>query len=589
MRNLRVFWPQEVSSVGFVIGWLHEDSIVVADVVEDKDPHTLLRDSLIDNEKWLELEPSCHNAPGILGQSVAEGEGVRLRWSDDITTGTQFSTVYYKRPSLYHMRFYSVSSLNLDITISEHEKILIGDSKDTLRCDAIFETLRPIPKSSHLLSIVCQLNASGIIAEALQRKAPSNQRPTSRHKVALPRLPVVVRQCMRWLVESSIRICGLSASLFDSTIRLKDVSATVQQVDVRLEQFSFFPSQIALISTRSRRDIATFSAQYINFFNNAWLIFNDVVVGIAVGAILSENHVYFGKLLYTYTELWTIEHLITALRWLDDWPVGLKLNTNLSRALSLSFITLTTIWSRLLRPLGPHFPHLVYFLGISGWSGLTMILSLSSDMVSLLTIHIYLSYLAATTVCRRIIITAGSLWNLFRGKRYNVLQQRLDSWDYSLDQLLLGTMLFTLVTFLSPTIVVYYALFSGARLAVIMMHAGLETLLAFMNHFPLFVLMLRVKDSQRLPGGIILIPGRRDHESRAVNLKLENTPIPFSGIFFQHLLLWGRVSSHYHPIRLLRHVASATIINPIPRYSIRYSMLPIGSFGTKRAEKIKTS
>ncbi|KAG8803882.1 hypothetical protein FRC16_002377 [Serendipita sp. 398] len=103
MRNLRVFWPQEVSSVGFVIGWLHEDSIVVADVVEDKvlapqhlkDPHTLLRDSLIDNEKWLELEPSCHNAPGILGQSVAEGEGVRLRWSDDITTGTQYVQYIY--------------------------------------------------------------------------------------------------------------------------------------------------------------------------------------------------------------------------------------------------------------------------------------------------------------------------------------------------------------------------------------------------------------------------------------------------------------------------------------------------------------
>jgi phosphatidylinositol N-acetylglucosaminyltransferase subunit Q len=45
-----------------------------------------------------------------------------------------------------------------------------------------------------------------------------------------------------------------------------------------------------------------------------------------------------------------------------------------------------------------------------------MILSLSSDLLSLLTIHIYISYLAATTACHRILLTAGSLWNLFRGK-----------------------------------------------------------------------------------------------------------------------------------------------------------------------------
>jgi hypothetical protein len=39
-----------------------------------------------------------------------------------------------------------------------------------------------------------------------------------------------------------------------------------------------------------------------------------------------------------------------------------------------------------------------------------------------------------------------------------------------------------------------------ARLVIILIHATSETLLAFMNHFPLFVLMLRIKDPRRLPG-----------------------------------------------------------------------------------------
>ena len=38
------------------------------------------------------------------------------------------------------------------------------------------------------------------------------------------------------------------------------------------------------------------------------------------------------------------------------------------------------------------------------------------------------------------------------------------------------------------------------RLSLIVLYASGETLLAFMNHFPLFSLMLRIKDPQRLPG-----------------------------------------------------------------------------------------
>jgi hypothetical protein len=41
---------------------------------------------------------------------------------------------------------------------------------------------------------------------------------------------------------------------------------------------------------------------------------------------------------------------------------------------------------------------------------------------------------------------------------------------------------------------------------IIGIHAVLETLLAFMNHFPLFVLMLRIKDPLRLPGSYSITP-----------------------------------------------------------------------------------
>ena len=43
-------------------------------------------------------------------------------------------------------------------------------------------------------------------------------------------------------------------------------------------------------------------------------------------------------------------------------------------------------------------------------------------------------------------------------------------------------------------------LFLQLRLATLLIRASIETLLAFMHHFPLFALMLRVKDPSRLPG-----------------------------------------------------------------------------------------
>jgi phosphatidylinositol N-acetylglucosaminyltransferase subunit Q len=89
-----------------------------------------------------------------------------------------------------------------------------------------------------------------------------------------------------------------------------------------------------------------------------------------------------------------------------------------------------------------------------------------------------------------------------------------------MDQLLFGTMLFTLLAFLFPTVLAYYSLFAivrflgikrrplinifchcwQLRFVSIMLHACLDILLAFMNHFPLFALTLRVKDPWRLPG-----------------------------------------------------------------------------------------
>lgn len=131
-----------------------------------------------------------------------------------------------------------------------------------------------------------------------------------------------------------------------------------------------------------------------------------------------------------------------------------------------------------------------------------MPIALFSDLVSILTVHIYSFYIASARIFNWQLTIIISLFHLFRGKKRNVLRNRIDSCDYDLDQLLLGTILFTVLFFLLPTVVVFYLTFASARMLIISLKAALDTCLAFLNHFPLFALMLRVKDSRRLPGGI---------------------------------------------------------------------------------------
>lgn len=150
--------------------------------------------------------------------------------------------------------------------------------------------------------------------------------------------------------------------------------------------------------------------------------------------------------------------------------------------------------------LGPALPKIVWFVGFSSFAGASMPIAMVSDFLSALTVHIYSFYLASARIYHWQLTILRSLFHLFRGKKHNVLRNRIDSCDYDLDQLLVGTILFTLLFFLLPTVIVFYLNFAIARMIIIALKAGFDTLLSCLNHFPLFALMLRVKDPRRLPG-----------------------------------------------------------------------------------------
>jgi len=245
--------------------------------------------------------------------------------------------------------------------------------------------------------------------------------------------------------------------------------------------------------------------------------------------------------------------------------------------------------------LHPILPQIVWVIGFSSFAGASMPIALFSDLLSILTLHIYSFYLASARIFNWQYTILLSLFQLFRGKKHNVLRKRIDSCDYDLDQLLLGTILFTLLFFLLPTVVVFYLTFALSRMAIISLKAALDTLLSCLNHFPLFALMLRLKDSQRLPGGIrfaLMTPSTLPSRPPGTHpqiptpptsyISLTSVPLTFRAMFHQYFQLGHRIRSHYLSPRVLLGLATGQFVPPIHRknlYSLQYSMLPARRIG----------
>ncbi|EER44282.1 N-acetylglucosaminyl transferase component Gpi1 [Histoplasma capsulatum var. duboisii H88] len=387
---------------------------------------------------------------------------------------------------------------------------------------------------------------------------------------------------------------------------LKDISATAQQIDIRLQQFCYWPIQY--LTLRKRKDdwesVTNSHPDYIRFYNSLWLVANDVIIGIALGSYIMDNADWVASQINSILTWWTVEGLQRTISWLMGWPAGLKLNNELAVFMGDLFLWVIEHWASALASLRPFLRHVIYMIGCSGFAGASMSMAMFSDLLSILTVHIYSFYIASARIFNWQLTIIISLFHLFRGKKRNVLRNRIDSCDYDLDQLLLGTILFTLLFFLLPTIIVFYLTFASARMIIISLKATLDTCLAFLNHFPLFAVMLRVKDPGRLPGGIhfslreALLPNSASKTDEMPStstsyIHLQSIPLSLRQMFDQYFQLGHRLRKHYLSPSVILCLVTGRFVPPIHRrnmYSLQYSMLPaqrvgIGEVWSRLTEK----
>ena len=173
----------------------------------------------------------------------------------------------------------------------------------------------------------------------------------------------------------------------------------------------------------------------------------DAALGVvlAFGLISSRAEIcdFVGEVHTLVHETW----LPGRVRWLMGVdPGGFKLNEPLNVALGTCVLALLRTWHAtvtLLLSILPPPQSLLLFLVPGCCLGASISVAIISDVLSLSCFHLRQLHRAIAYVYGGYCAALYSLFNLFRGAKYNVLRKRVDHCDYDMEQRLLGTLFFT--------------------------------------------------------------------------------------------------------------------------------------------------
>ncbi|EGC34896.1 hypothetical protein DICPUDRAFT_152826 [Dictyostelium purpureum] len=296
--------------------------------------------------------------------------------------------------------------------------------------------------------------------------------------------------------------------------RLKDMTTLGTHLDNRIfqvkqlsKQWNHLKKKTYWINNNDDR------SSYIEFHNSAWLIFNDILLGIAAGLLLNffSDRVLFliGKLNFFLNN----DLLKSLILWLMGWPGGFKLNENLDKFFGRLVLYYIDKWNLITAAISPHGQLFLQIICLSGIMGLSFLISVVIDLFYIFTLHISVFYSVSARFYLLQLLLLNSLWNLFRGVKFNPLRKRIDHCDFDVYQLLLGTLLFTLIFFLFPTTAIYYLFFAVFKAGVSIVKGIFALLLHFLNTFPLFNLLIFSIDKRYLPGGVIFEYKKKDMDN----------------------------------------------------------------------------
>lgn len=221
-----------------------------------------------------------------------------------------------------------------------------------------------------------------------------------------------------------------------------------------------------------------------------YFIWLDKLLGLVVGWTIYRHMEDIISLVYHLYIMIEKKYLFETILSFNDNPLGIKLNSVITRRIGSALIYLIRIYEYIVLHYVSvlHRPIMICIACI-GSLGLTIQSMVIVDIIRLSTLHISLFHRCFGVQHKYQIELISSLFYLFSGQKKNILRNRIDSCEYDSNQLLFGIALFTMMIFLFPTFVVYFYLFAIFDLFIVLGNYLLWIFVVCIKEFPYFSLM----------------------------------------------------------------------------------------------------
>lgn len=298
-----------------------------------------------------------------------------------------------------------------------------------------------------------------------------------------------------------LAVCG---SKVWTCIALTDMlSNTWKNIQIRCFQILYWP--IFLNDTGLRSEVCVEYAEKAALRRHSlWSsVVVDVLLGNLVGFALWTHSETICKWISALADHFTDDVLRTGCVWLMGVPAGFKLNMELAGFLGIISLNAIQIWSTLSASASYFCSYAVKAAGLSGmFLGITIPAALFTDMVAIAAFHVSTLHRLMSLLYSLQLQALTALWRLFRGWKWNPLRQRLDSYEYSVEQHIVGSLLFTPLLLLLPTISVFYMFFTIVNLTISFFCVLIEVIVSIIHATPYTKILLWLVRSRRFPSGI---------------------------------------------------------------------------------------
>ncbi|KAM7266447.1 hypothetical protein ACFE04_004490 [Oxalis oulophora] len=300
--------------------------------------------------------------------------------------------------------------------------------------------------------------------------------------------------------KGPLSFCGKSW-LYISLARI--FSTTWINIRIRCCQILYWPIYLQDHDLRSQSCVE-YACKAALLKNSMWSsIAADFLLGNLIGFTLLFYSESVSSWILKFASDATNELLRSGCVWLMGDPAGFKLNAELASVLGMISLTAIQIWSTLWSFLGFLFCYLIKGLALLGIVfGATVPAALIIDIICVATLHVSIVRLLISILYSQQIQALAFLWRLFRGRKCNPLRQRLDSYDYTVKQHVVGSLLFTPLLLLLPTTSVFYIYFTILKTTIMLVCILIEITISIIHETPYIKIFFWIVRPRKFPSGV---------------------------------------------------------------------------------------